>query len=103
MARDRFGKLIGTYKCWACKKEVPVRRKADNAGAKLSAPCPWCGFGHYANPGTEHFEIFLSQVELNAPPAAAPAADPAPPAPAADPEKPPASAKRSIGSPLFGR
>lgn len=62
MARDRVGTLIGVYSCWACKMEVPVREKAEAAGGKLSAPCTWCGFKHYADRGTEHYEILKKQI-----------------------------------------
>lgn len=76
---------IGVYKCWSCAKEVPVKKTATG---KLSAPCGWCDFLHYASPGTKHFDRLLAATTLDAKPAPAPAPKAAPaPAPAAAPRK----------------
>ena len=66
---------IGTYKCWnpLCGKEVPVKKTVTG---KLSAPCAWCDFPHYANEGTEHFRGLLAATTLNAAPAPASDAKP---------------------------
>lgn len=56
--------LIGVYDCWSCGKEVPVKRTEHG---KLSAPCQWCDFPHYANEGTEHYGNLIAKVRGNAP------------------------------------
>ena len=75
---------IGTYSCWSCGKEVPVKKTSTG---KLSAPCPWCDFPHYANEGTEHFRRLMAKVTVIEKPAA-----PKPPA-AVKPEPKPAPTK----------
>ena len=56
-ARNRpAGQMLGTYACWSCKREVPIKRLPSG---KLSAACPWCDFPHYANGGTEHEQNLL--------------------------------------------
>lgn len=103
MARDRVGRLIGVYDCWSCRMEVPVREKAEEAGGKISAPCPWCGFKHYADRGTEHFENLRKLVRpvkgaIDAV-TGAPIAEPAK-ATADEKKDPPPAAPRRV--PLFG-
>ena len=78
------GTRIGVMACWSCKREVPVKKKKSG---KLSMPCPWCDFPHYANEGTEHHANVMKSVTLDVKeqPAAEPAATdkkepPAPPA-----------------------
>lgn len=107
MARDRVGKLIGVYDCWSCRMEVPVREKNEDAGGKISAPCPWCGFKHYADRGTEHFDNLRKQVRAVKGPIDAVTGAPLPePRKAADQDKPadppaqPATPTRR--APLFG-
>jgi DNA-directed RNA polymerase subunit RPC12/RpoP len=86
---------IGVYDCWSCGKEIPVKKTASG---KLSAPCTWCDFPHYANPGTEHFKRLMAKVRLDKK-----AEPPAPPPAEKKDEKPaPKPAERSPFRPPFG-
>lgn len=86
---------IGTYSCWSCGKEVPVKKTGTG---KLSAPCPWCDFPHYANQGTEHYRRLMAKVTLDKKP------DEPAPAPTKKPEaKPAAPAPASSGGNPFAR
>lgn len=105
MARDRIGKLIGTYSCWCCHKEIPVRKKAEEVGGSLSAVCLWCGFANVARRGTEHYETLLGQLKPSAAdpggvrPSAEPTPGPSEPAPQVTAQVP--AHDRSFASPLF--
>lgn len=102
-SRDRApGKLIGLMNCWSCKREIPVKRKE---GGKLSMPCSYCDFPHYANRGTEHEANVMKDVRLIETPAPAPDAQLAgdPPADPKPPESPPAPVEKPAARrPLFG-
>ena len=89
---------IGTYECWSCRERIPVKKTATG---KLSAPCPWCDFPHYANEGTKHYSTLLAATSLDAAPA--PKAAPAAPAAAPEPVPVPAQAVKVRRSPFaFG-
>lgn len=75
---------IGVYACWSCAHDVPVKKTSTG---KLSAPCSWCDFPHYANPGTEHYKRLMKATKLDTPPAVVGAA----PASTKEAEKKPAS------------
>lgn len=61
---------LGTYLCWSCKKETPVKKSIDSG--RLSAVCAWCDFPHYAYPGTEHYKNLIAATTPSAAPAPAP-------------------------------
>ena len=92
---------IGTYECWSCNERIPVKKTATG---KLSAPCPWCDFPHYANEGTKHYSTLMAATTLDAAPAPrAAAAPPGAPAAAPDPVPIPAPAVKARRSPVaFG-
>lgn len=96
-SKDRDpGVRIGVMDCFACKRELPVKRKPSG---KLSCSCPWCDLPLYVNRGTEAEKLVMARVRLDEPPAA-PAEPEAPGKTAPAPAEPaPAAARRG---PLFG-
>lgn len=84
---------IGTYLCWSCKKETPVKRSIDSK--RLTATCAWCDFPHYAYPGTQHYKNLIAATTMDAAPAPEPKAEPAPD------NKPEPKAKTSRTRPAF--